>query len=152
MMIRATRSVPRLFSRLFLASLALVGMVGCKNYETEQTKLIAGTYAMTSHDRFAARLLKGSTMTLNADGTWRRTILPMDPTFGMAVNAETGTWIYRPEGPTLGLRSSEGRPTNLLVRGDTLFGVHDERAVALAEAVTNVKMTGGPDAFYVRIR
>jgi hypothetical protein len=127
-------------------------MIACKNYEAEQVKLIAGTYAMTSHDKFAARLLKGSTMTLNVDGTWQGAIR-IDGAFGTDWARESGTWIYRPEGPTWGLRSSEGRVINLLVHGDTLTAVEDERAVALAEAITNVKATGGgPDQFYVRVK
>ena len=39
---------------------------------------------------------------------------------------------------------------NLLVRGDTLSGVADERAVAIAEAVTNVKVTGGGVGAFLR--
>jgi hypothetical protein len=131
--------------------LLLVTVLACTSEESTQMKQIAGTYAMTSHDRFASRLLEGSTMTLNADGTWRSAIR-LDPSLGMPWAKDSGTWVYRPDGPTLGLRSSEGRPMNLLVRGDTLTGVSDERQVALAEAVTNVKATGGgPDAFYVRM-
>ena len=138
-------------SRIILACLALASVAACKNYEAEQMKLIAGTYAMTSHDKLAARLLKGSTMTLNVDGTWQGAIR-IDGAFGTDWAKESGTWIYRPEGPMLGLRSSEGRVMNLLVRGDTLTVVENERAIALAEAVTNVKVTGGPEVMYVRVR
>ena len=135
-----------------LAGLTLAGVVACKNYEAEQIKLIAGTYAMTSHDKFAARLLNGSTMTLNANGTWQGAIR-IDGALGTDWAKESGSWIYRPEGPLLRLRSTEGRVTSLLVRGDTLTMVEDERAVALAEAVTNVKVGGaGAETFYVRIR
>ena len=138
-------------SRIILACLALASVAACKNYEAEQMKLIAGTYAMTSHDKLAARLLKGSTMTLNVDGTWQGAIR-IDGAFGTDWAKESGTWIYRPEGPMLGLRSSEGRVMNLVVRGDTLTVVENERAIALAEAVTNVKVTGGPEVMYVRVR
>jgi hypothetical protein len=137
--------------RSVLASLALAGVVACKNYEVEQIRLISGTYAMTSHDKFAARQLKGSTMTLNANGTWQGAVR-VDGAVGTDWARESGTWIYRPEGPTLRLRWSEGQVTTLLVRGDTLTMVDDERAVALAEGVTTVKATGGPGAFYVRVR
>jgi hypothetical protein len=66
---------------------------------------------------------------------------------------DSGTWAYRAEGPTLALRSSEGQPTRFTVKGDTLFGVRDEQAAALAEAVTGVKPEGGGvGAFYVRVR
>ena len=50
----------------------LTGVVfGCTNEEATHMKEIAGTYAMKSTDRFANSLLDGSTMTLDADGTWR---------------------------------------------------------------------------------
>lgn len=130
--------------------LLLVTVLACTSEESTQMKNIAGTYAITSHDRFASRLLEGSTMTLNAEGTWRSAIR-VDPSLGMEWARDSGTWVYRLEGPTLGLRSSEGQVTNLLVRGDTLTGVSDERQVALAEAVTNVKASGSTGAFYVRM-
>ena len=145
------RSMPRPCARILLAGLLLASVVACGNKEAEQKNQIAGTYAMTSHDGMASRMLQGSTMTLLPDGTWHSAVR-VDPSFGVSWARESGTWIYRPEGPTLGMRSEEGRVMNLLVRGDTLTAVADERAVALAEAVTNVKATGGPDAFYVRVR
>jgi hypothetical protein len=131
--------------------LLLATALACTSVESAQMNQIAGTYAMASSDRFASRLLEGSTMTLNVDGTWISAIR-LDPSLGMPWAKDSGTWIYRPDGPTLGLRSSEGQVRNLLVRGDTLISVIDERQVALAEAITNVKVTGGPDAFYVRVR
>jgi hypothetical protein len=39
------------------------------------------------------------------------------------------------------------------VKGDTLFGLPDEQAVALTEAVTSVRLEdSGVGAFYVRVR
>jgi len=132
---------------------SLIGVVlGCTNEEATQMKEVAGTYAMKSTDRFANSLLDGSTMTLDADGTWR-SATKVDPSLGTSWVRDSGTWAYRAEGPTLALRSSEGRPTRFTVKGDTLFGVPDEQAVALTEAVTGVKLEGsGVGTYYVRLR
>jgi hypothetical protein len=143
--------IPVPVRRALLASLLVATVVACESEESTQMKQIAATYAMTSHDAFEARLLEGSTMTLNANGTWRSAIR-LDPSLAPSPVQDSGTWTYRPEGPTLGLRSSEGVVTNLLVRGDTLSGVVDERQIALAEAVTNVKMTRRAGSFYVRVQ
>jgi hypothetical protein len=136
--------------RTLLASLFVATLVACESEEATQMKQIAGTYAMTSHDAMAARLLEGSTMTLQADGKWR-TSLRLDPSLSVTPVQDSGTWIYRPDGPTLAFRSSEGNVTNLVVRGDTLSPVIDERQRALAEAVTNIKMTENVGSFYVRV-
>lgn len=131
----------------------LIGvLLGCTNDEAARMKEVAGTYAMRSTDRFANSLLDGSTMTLDADGTWR-SATKVDPSLGTSWVRDSGTWAYRAEGPTLALRSSEGQPTNFVVKGDTLFSTRDQQAEALAEAVTGVKPTGGSvGAFYVRVR
>jgi hypothetical protein len=138
------------FCRTLLASLFIATVIACESNESTQMKQIAGTYAMTSHDEMEARLLEGSTMTLRADGTWR-TSVRLDPSLSPVPVVDSGTWVYRPDGPILGLRSSEGISTNLAVRGDTLRGVIDERQRALAEAVTNVKMRGPGRSFYLRV-
>lgn len=138
--------------RLALGALLIGVVLGCTNEEATQMKEVAGTFAMKSTDRFANSLLDGSTMTLDADGTWR-SATKVDPSLGTSWVRDSGTWAYRAEGPTLALRSSEGQPTRFTVKGDTLFGVPDEQAAALAEAVTGVKPEGsGVGAFYVRVR
>jgi hypothetical protein len=131
----------------------LIGVVlGCTNEEATQMKEVAGTFALRSPDRFANSLLDGSTMTLDADGTWRSAI-KVDPSLGTSWVRDSGTWAYRAEGPTLALRSSEGRPMRFTVKGDTLIGLPDEQAVALTEAVTSVRLEdSGVGAFYVRVR
>ena len=148
----------RILSRLrpsyqFALGALLVGMVlGCTNEEATQMKEVAGTFALRTHDTFANSLLHGSTMTLDADGTWRSAI-KVDPSLGTSWVRDSGTWAYRAEGPTLALRSSEGRPMRFAVKGDTLFGLPDEEAVALTEAVTSVRLEdNGVGAFYVRVR
>src|SRR5688500_12805250 len=132
---------------------SLIGVVlGCTNEEATQMKEVAGTYAVTSTDRVATSLLDGSPMKLDADGAWRVAI-KVDAGLGTVWVRDSGTWAYRAEGPTLALRSSEGRPTRFTVKGDTLFGVPDEQAAALAEAVTGVKPEGsGVGTYYVRLR
>ena len=131
----------------------LIGVVlGCTNEEATKMNEVAGTYAMRSTDRFANSLLDGSTMTLDADGTWR-SATKVDPSLGTSWVRDSGTWAYRAEGPTLALRLSEGESINFVVKGDTLFGKRDQQAEALAEAVTGVRPTGGSvGAFYVRVR
>lgn len=137
---------------LALGAFLIGALLGCANEEATHMKEVAGTYGMKSTDRFANSLLDGSTMTLDADGTWR-SALKVDPSLGTSWVRDSGTWAYRAEGPTLALRSSEGRPMRFTVKGDTLFGVPDEQAVALTEAVTGVKLEGsGVGAFYVRVR
>ena len=131
----------------------LIGvLLGCTNEEATRMQEVAGTYAMKSPDRFANSLLDGSTMTLDADGTWR-SATKVDPSLGTSWVRDSGTWAYRAEGPTLALRSSEGQPTQFTLKGDTLFGIPDEQAGALAEAVTGVRPEGSRvGAFYVRVR
>jgi hypothetical protein len=139
-------------SQLALSALLTGVVLGCANEEATHMKQVAGTYAMKSTDRFANSLLDGSTMTLDPDGTWR-SATKVDPSLGTSWVRDSGTWAYRAEGPTLALRLSEGQPTRFTVKGDTLFGVRDEQAAALAEAVTGVKPEGGGvGAFYVRVR
>ena len=138
--------------QLALGAFLIGGVLGCANEEATKMKEVAGTYAMKSTDRFANSLLDGSTMTLDADGTWR-SATKVDPSLGTSWVRDSGTWAYRAEGPTLALRSSEGQPTRFTVKGDTLFSLRDEQASALAEAVTGVKPEGsGVGAFYVRVR
>jgi hypothetical protein len=138
--------------QLALGGLLIGVLLGCTNEEATQMKEVAGTFALRSPDRFANSLLDGSTMTLDADGTWRSAI-KVDPSLGTSWVRDSGTWAYRAEGPTLALRSSEGRPTRFTVKGDTLFGLPDEQAVALTEAVTSVRLEdSGVGAFYVRVR
>lgn len=138
--------------QLALGMFLIGAVLGCTNEEATQMKEVAGTFALRTHDRFANSLLDGSTMTLNADGTWRSAI-KVDPSLGTSWVRDSGTWAYRAEGPTLALRSSEGRPMRFTVKGDTLFGLPDEEAVALTEAVTSVRLEdSGVGAFYVRVR
>jgi hypothetical protein len=138
--------------QLALGGLLIGVLLGCTNEEATQMKEVAGTFALRSPDRFANSLLDGSTMTLDADGTWRSAI-KVDPSLGTSWVRDSGTWAYRAEGPTLALRSSEGQPTRFTVKGDTLFGLPDEQAVALTEAVTSVRLEdSGVGAFYVRVR
>jgi hypothetical protein len=138
--------------QLALGGLLIGVLLGCTNEEATQMKEVAGTFALRSPDRFANSLLDGSTMTLDADGTWRSAI-KVDPSLGTSWVRDSGTWAYRAEGPTLALRSSEGRPMRFTVKGDTLFGLPDEQAVALTEAVTSVRLEdSGVGAFYVRVR
>jgi hypothetical protein len=151
MMCRASSLLPPA-CQVALGALLIGVVLGCANEEATQMKEVAGTYAMKSPDRFANSLLDGSTMTLDADGTWR-SATKVDPSLGISWVRDSGTWAYRAEGPTLALRSSEGQPTKFTVKGDTLFGLPDEQAAALAEAVTGVRPEGGGvGAFYVRVR
>lgn len=148
------RTVSRLLPscQLALGALLIGVVLGCANEEATKMQEVAGTYAMKSTDQFANSLLDGSTMTLEADGTWR-SATKVDPSLGTSWVRDSGTWAYRAEGPTLALRSSEGQPTNFVVKGDTLFSMRDLKAEAFAEAVTDVKPQGSSvGAFYVRVR
>jgi hypothetical protein len=148
---RSPSSVIQPACQLALGAVLIGAALGCTNEEASKMNEVAGTYAMKSTDSFASSLLEGSTMTLDADGTWQ-SATKVDPSLGTSWVRDSGTWTYRAEGATLALRSSEGQPMAFTVKGDTLFSTRDRQAEALAEAVTGVKPQGsGVGAFYVRV-
>jgi hypothetical protein len=136
-----------------LVPLSLAAVAACaddKGDESKQMKKVSGTYALTSHDAMAARMLEGRTMTLRPDGRWVST-LPPDTAFRRPAMIDSGT--YRIRENKVAIRS-DGSFDTFVVRGDTLMAdqVERERRVAQAEALTGVKVTGQIETFYVRVQ
>jgi hypothetical protein len=135
-------------ARALLAALALVLLPACESAESKQMKQLAGTYALTSSDRAAARLLAGSTLTLEPDGTWH-SLSAADPIFRRAAIPDSGS--YRANGATIAVRSPVDGLKTYEIRGDTLVW-QNEKLLAQTEMVTGIKMVGQIPTFYVRAR
>ncbi len=147
-MIRPASSPRPSAARPLLAALALALLSACESAESKQMKQLAGTYALTSHDRSVARYLAGSTLTLEADGSWH-SLSAVDPVFRKAAVPDSGN--YRANGATIAVRSKTDGTRTYAVRGDTLVWQNEE-LMAQTEAITGIKLVGQIPTFYVRAK
>jgi uncharacterized lipoprotein YehR (DUF1307 family) len=133
-----------------IVTLLLLPVVGCASEESKQMKQLSGTYALTSNDTLATRMMNGVTLTLRPDGRWTRASQP-DTVFNRPAMEDSGT--YRANGSTIAIRSDEG-PMTYVVKGDTLMWqtAEKERRMSQTEAITGVKMVGQVETFYVRVK
>lgn len=136
--------------RTLIVTLLLLPVVGCASEESKQMKKVSGTYALTTRDTFAARMMNGMTLTLRPDGRWTRASQP-DTVFNRPAAVDSGT--YRANGPTIAIRFSEA-PMTYVVKGDTLMWQDAQRELRIAqtEAITGVKLVGQVETFYVRVK
>jgi hypothetical protein len=136
--------------RTLFAALSLLPLIGCASEESKQMKKLSGTYALTTHDPLAARILNGATLTLRPDGRWTRASQP-DTIFNRPAAIDSGT--YRANGSSIAIRFGEG-PMTYVVKGDTLMWdrAEHELRIAQTEAITGVKLVGQVETFYVRVK
>ena len=136
--------------RTVSAALSIMSLVACASEESKHMKRLSGTYALTSNDTLAARLMNVMTLTLRPDGRWTRASEP-DTIFKRPAMADSGT--YRANGSTIAIRFAEG-PMTYVIKGDTLMWqtAERERRMAQTEAITGVKIVGQVETFYVRQR